>query len=117
VEVNAVRPALLRIITQEATTPGPRLDHIFNRYIDPVREFGADLLARLQAAGQVRTDSVSLLYFLMTHGAGGPLALPGLAERFGDAVDPDDPEVVHRHAVQATSIIFDGLIGGSSDKY
>jgi AcrR family transcriptional regulator len=110
IEVNAVRPALLRIITQEATTPGPRLDHLFNRYIDPVREFGSDLLARLAATGQVRTDSVSLLYFLMTHGAGGPLALPGLAERFGDAIDPSDPDAVHRHAVEATAVIFDGLV-------
>jgi AcrR family transcriptional regulator len=113
IEVNAARPALLRIITQEATTPGPRLDHLFNRYIDPVREFGSDLLARLAATGQVRSDSVSLLYFLMTHGAGGPLALPGLAQRFGDGVDPDDPEAVHRHAVEATSVIFDGLIAGA----
>lgn len=110
VEANARRPALLRIINQEATADGPRLDHLFDRYIDPVRAYGADLLGRLEAAGRVRTGSVSLIYFLMTHGAGGPLALPGLAQRFGEAVDPDDAAAVHRHALAATAVIFDGLL-------
>jgi AcrR family transcriptional regulator len=115
IEVNAKRPALLRIINQEASAPGPRLDHLYNNFIDPVREFGADLLSRLQASGRVRTNSVSLVYFLMTHGAGGPLALPGLAARFGYAIDPTDEEAVHRHALEATAVIFDGLIDVSSD--
>ena len=110
VEANARRPALLRIIAQEAAADGPRLDHLFTHYIDPVRQFGADLLARLSADGRVRTDSVALVYFLMTHGAGGPISLPGLAARFGEAVDPDDPEAVHRHALAATAVIFDGLL-------
>ena len=110
IEANAARPALLRIIHREASAPGPRLDHLFTHYIEPVRQFGADLLARLRAAGRIRTDSVALVYFLMTHGAGGPLALPGLADRFGEAVDPADPEAVHRHAVEAAAVIFDGLV-------
>jgi len=110
IEANATRPALLRIIQQEAIAPGPRLDHLFTRYIDPVRIFGADLLARLRERGEVRSSSVSLLYFLMTHGGGGPLALPALAARFGDAVDPSDPAAVRRHAEAATAVIFDGLV-------
>lgn len=110
IEANARRPALLRIINQEAALDGPRLDHLFTRYIDPVRAYGADLLARLEASGRVRTGSVSLVYFLMTHGAGGPLSLPGLAARFGEAVDPEDPEAVRRHAERAAAVIFDGLL-------
>jgi AcrR family transcriptional regulator len=110
IEANARRPALLRIIIQEATANGPRLDHLFARYIDPVRRFGDELLARLEADGRVRTGSAALVYFLMTHGAGGPLALPGLAQRFGLVVDPDDAEAVHRHAVAAADVLFDGLL-------
>jgi TetR/AcrR family transcriptional regulator len=110
IEANAARPALLRLINQEATAPGPRLDHLFERYIEPVRQFGQELLDRLRAEGRVRTDSVALVYFLMTHGAGGPMALPALSERFGAAVDPDDPEAVHRHAVEAAAVLFDGLV-------
>ena len=120
IEANAARPALLRIIAREAVGAGPRFDYLFEHYIDPVRVFGADLLGRLEAAGEVRTGSVSLVYFFMTHGAGGPLALPALADRFGDAVDPDDPEAVHRHAVEAAGVLFDGLItrrGEAPTKY
>lgn len=116
IEANAARPALLRIISQEAIAPGPRLDHLFDNYIDPVRAFGDELLGRLRAAGQVRTDSVSLVYFLMTHGGGGPLALPGLAARFGSALDPADADAVRRHAAEATAVIFDGLTTSNDDR-
>ncbi len=109
-EANAARPALLRIIQQEAIAPGPRFDYLFEHYIDPVRVFGADLLARLRASGRLRTDSVALMYFFMTHGAGGPLTLPAMAERFGSTVDPTDPEAVRRHAQEAVDLLFDGLL-------
>jgi AcrR family transcriptional regulator len=105
IEANARRPALLQIINQEATSPGPRLDHIFSQYIEPVREFGTDLLRRLEADGKVRSANASVLYFLMTHGAGGPYALAGLAQHFGT-----DLSDVRAHAEEVTSIIFDGLL-------
>lgn len=105
IEANARRPALLQIINQEATSPGPRLEHLYAHYIGPVREFGAELLGRLHAGGRVRTANVDLLYFLMTHGAGGPYALPGLAQHF-HAVPTD----VRAHAEQVTAILFDGLL-------
>lgn len=104
VEANATNPALLRIINQEAATPGPRLDHLFDAYIGPVQVFGQSLLDELHAAGRVRTRDVGLVYFLMMNGAGGPLALPALAERFGSAVT--DP---HAHAVAAVEVLFEGL--------
>ena len=110
VAANATRPSLLRIINQEAASPGPRLDFLFERYIEPVRQFGATVLADLQASGQVRTSSVALMYFLMTHGAGGPLSLGALAERFGETVDPDDPEAVRRYSEEAVEVLFEGLL-------
>jgi TetR/AcrR family transcriptional regulator len=109
VEANAARPALSRIIAQEAAAPGPRFDHLFS-YIDPIRVLGADLMGRLREAGQLRTDSVTLVYFFMTHGAGGALALPALAERLGGAVDPHDPKAVRDHAQAAVDVLFDGLV-------
>jgi AcrR family transcriptional regulator len=112
VELNARNPSLLRIIGREAVTPGPRFDHLFDNHIAPVRDFGADLLARLKDTGEVRTASVGLMYFFMTHGAGGPLALPALAERFGSSVDPDDDAAVRAHALAATDLLFDGLTSG-----
>jgi TetR/AcrR family transcriptional regulator len=58
VEANAARPALLRIINHEAGVGGPRLNYLFDRYIEPVRQFGEKILAQLHAAGQVRTKWV-----------------------------------------------------------
>jgi hypothetical protein len=74
-----------------------------------VRALSQTALDALHRKGLIRTRSVSLMYFLMTHGAGGPLALPALAARFGARVDPSDPEAVHRHALEAADIIFDGV--------
>ena len=38
IEANAARPTLLRITNREATSPGPRLDYLYDRYIEPVRQ-------------------------------------------------------------------------------
>lgn len=110
IETNARRPALLRIINQEAARPGPRLDHIFTSYIEPVRRFGEDVLRSLSQRGEIHDASVSLFYFFMTHGAGAPFALPSLAERFGTTVDPDDDDAIRRHAQAAADLLFDGLV-------
>ena len=110
VEANAERPALLRIINQEAASPGPRLDYLFDAYIEPVREFGASVLEGLRREGRVRSDSVSLLYFLMVHGIGGLFSLPGLADRFGEdpmRLTPDDRRA---RVVAAVDVLFDGLV-------
>ncbi|MDQ2648159.1 MAG: TetR/AcrR family transcriptional regulator [Actinomycetota bacterium] len=115
IEANARRPALLQVISREAVSPGPRLDHIFDTFIAPVRDFGDDLLRRLRAEGKVRNDSVSILYFLMTHGGGGAAALPGLAARLGAPVDPSDDAAIRAHAAAVTEIIFDGLGVGRRD--
>jgi AcrR family transcriptional regulator len=87
VEVSAARPALLRILQREAASAGPRFDHLVEQYVDPLRVFGADLMARLRSSGRLRTDSVALMYFFMTHGAGGPVMLPAMAARFGYEVE------------------------------
>ena len=109
IEVNAQRPALLRIVNSEAVIGGARLEHLFREYIEPVRRYGEAVLAKLEARGEVRTASVGLIYFLMASGAGGPIVFPGLAERFGVGLDPSDPEAVHRLAVETVDVLFDGI--------
>ena len=104
------RPALLQIIAQEATLPGERLEYLFDNYIEPVGQLGTSLLDQFGAEGKVRTSSVSLVYFLLTHGAGGAFALPALAARFGDAVDPTDVGAVRAHAEHAVDVLFHGLV-------
>src|SRR5688572_10565737 len=58
----SMRPALLRLVNTEATTPGPRLDHLHDRYIQPVCAFLESLLDRLVAEGRIRPMTVSTLY-------------------------------------------------------
>jgi len=109
VEANAARPSLLRIINQEAVSPGPRFDYLFDHYIEPVRLAGEVFLTDLYARGEVTTTAVDLVYFFMIHGAGGPTAFPALADRFAAAVAPDDPVAVRRHAIDAVDLLIEGL--------
>lgn len=110
VEANTARPALMRIINQEATAAGPRLDHLFDNYIAPVRQFGDELLDRLMADGQLRSNSTSIVYFLMTQGAAGVAILPALAQKFGSELDPNDRDAIRAHAEMVVAIIFEGLV-------
>ena len=67
----AERPALPRIINQEATRPGPRLDHIYERYIGPSSKAVQAALDHLHAKGKARRVPPAAFYFLITHGAVG----------------------------------------------
>jgi AcrR family transcriptional regulator len=110
IEASAGHPALLRVINQEATTPGPRLDYLFRQFIEPIRLFGDSVLAPLSERGLARATPASLFYFLLVHGAGGPFALSPLAQHFGETVDPSDPVAVREHAERVVEILFDGLL-------
>jgi AcrR family transcriptional regulator len=110
IEINALHPSLLQIINQEASRPGPRLDYLFKNYIKPVRDFGAAWLQRLTREGRIAPISVTLLYFLMTHGAGGLFALPALTKRLRRGVATPANESIRVQAENAVNIIFEGLL-------
>jgi TetR/AcrR family transcriptional regulator len=106
-EITAGSPALAKIITQEATTGGPRLDYMFDRYIWPVTKAVGRFLAKLESEGRVRHLDAGTWHFLVVHGAGGPLALRALAERFGSA--PKTDEDVHRYATDVVEVLLSGI--------
>jgi TetR/AcrR family transcriptional regulator len=110
IEINALHPSLLQIINQEASQPGPRLDYLFETYIKPVRDFGEVWLTRLAEEERIRPVSVSLLYFLMTHGAGGMFALPALTKRLGKGVKHESSVSIQEQAQRAVNLFFDGLL-------
>ena len=110
IEINALHPSLLQIINQEASQPGPRLDYLFKTYIKPVRDFGDSWLKRLADEGRINPVSVTLLYFLMTHGAGGMFAFPALTKRLRRGVANKNKESIRDQAESAVKIIFDGLL-------
>ena len=110
IEINALHPSLLQIINQEASQPGPRLDYLFGTYIKPIRDFGESWLTRLADEGQISPVSVTLMYFLMTHGAGGMFALPALAQRIGSGVGQQRDATIEEQAQSVVNILFDGLL-------
>lgn len=110
IEINALHPSLLQIINQESSRPGPRLNYLFKTYIRPVRDFGATWLGRLADEGRINPVSVTLLYFLMTHGAGGLFALPALTKRLRRGGADKSSTSIRAQAERAVEILFDGLL-------
>jgi AcrR family transcriptional regulator len=110
IEMTAANPSLLQIINQEASQPGPRLDYLFEAFIKPASEFLEVWLDKLVAEGRVTKTSVAVLYFLVTHGAGGLFALPALAKQFSAFIPEKDADNVHAQAELVVSILFDGIL-------
>ncbi|MFT4615152.1 MAG: AcrR family transcriptional regulator [Bacteroidia bacterium] len=110
IEINALHPSLVQIINQEANHPGTRLDYLFDTYIQPVRDFGDAWLTRLAEEGKIAPVSVTLMYFLMTHGAGGLFAMPALTKRLSAGTTGYNPRSVRAQVEDAVSVLFDGLI-------
>lgn len=107
VEATAQRPALIRIINQEAASPGPRLDHIMERFVGPAHAVADAVLRDLERAGRAHPVPPATLHFLIGHGAGGLVSLPALAAGFADP--PVDPVAAARDAVD---IVLRGIIIG-----
>ncbi|MEH6568694.1 MAG: TetR/AcrR family transcriptional regulator [Halioglobus sp.] len=110
IEINALHPSLLQIINQEASHPGPRFDYLYEKYIQPVRDFGDVWLTRLTDEGRIAPVSVTLVYFLMTHGAGGMFALPALSKRLSSGTKGYNPLTIRAQVDNAVRVIFDGVI-------
>ena len=110
IEINALHPWLLQILNQEASRPGPRFEYIYDTYIEPVREFGEGWLNHLVEEGRIEPISVTLLYFLMSHGAGGVFALPALTTRLTSEADRATASTVREQAERTVSVLFDGLV-------
>jgi TetR/AcrR family transcriptional regulator len=105
VEVTADRPALIRIINHEAARPGGRLDHVYDYYIRPAHEVADVVLRDLYADGRARRVSPATLHFLVGHGAGGIVSLPGLAGRF-----PGDHGTLTDQAREAVDVVLRGIV-------
>ena len=53
---------------------------------------------------------MTLLYFMMTHGAGGVFALPALTARLTAGVKGHNPRTVRAQVENAVDVLFDGLV-------
>ena len=115
VEATAERPALIRIINAEAARPSGRLDHVYERYIRPAHQVADTVLRELHHAGRARWVSPAVLHFLVGHGAGGIVSLPGLAEQFPADVPTQELPADGRRATlteqarEAVEVVLRGL--------
>ena len=102
---TVAKPALARIIHQEAARPGPRFDYMFGTYMLPIQQVVGQALEDLQKEGVVRPGPVSLAFlFTTTWGLGGLVASRAVAESVVGA------EVDLMVAAELTvDVIIDGL--------
>lgn len=105
VELTAQRPALIRIINYEAMHPGPRLDYLYTRYLQPAHDVADAALRLLEEQGRAIRIPAATLHFLIGHGAGGLASLPVLAGRF----NPHDPDPVTQ-AIDAVDLVLRGIL-------
>ena len=48
-------------------------------------------------------------YFLLTHGAAGPVVLAPLAGQFGPSVSADEPDALHAYAEAVADLLIHGI--------
>lgn len=114
VMVFASHPAVLKILNYEAVRPGPRLDYLFQRHVGPVAIGVEKNLEVLQRCGLARPVPWAGFYFLVIHGAAGPLTLSPLAEHFGHRVSADDPVALRAYAEAIAELLVSGIALDSS---
>jgi AcrR family transcriptional regulator len=87
-EATLDKPALARIIQQEASRPGPRFDYIFGTYIAPLQVRTTQSLVELQESGQARPGPIDLVWFFgVAWGIGGLASSHRLANDAGRSND------------------------------
>ncbi len=109
VEVTARSPALMRVVNQEGVTPGPRLDHIYDRYIEPAMGLVEAIFDRLADDGRMHPVPRSVFYFLVATGAAGPMTWPALAARFADAPATRRPADLRAYAEGVVDLVLGGM--------
>lgn len=105
---SADHPELTAIMNAEGVAPSPRLDYIYDRYIEPSTAPVGALLAHLAEQGAIRPIPLRTFHVLVTSGGAAPFSLVALAERF-DPHSPLEPEEVERHAALVADVIIGGL--------
>lgn len=107
VRATMKRPALVRIIQQEASRPGPRFSYMFERYIGPIQTtLVAEVLRSLQEQGRIRDGDVQTVYFfLTTWGLGGLASVPLDSVQLGGT--ETDREAL---AALAVDVLIDGIM-------
>ncbi len=85
VDFSASQPELGMFISNEATVPGPRIDFIVEHLVRPAVALFDPLIKAGIEQGHVAKGDPKILYFMLVHAIGMPLAFPGLINQFPGA--------------------------------
>jgi AcrR family transcriptional regulator len=107
--VTARFPANGHIIVREGALGGPRLDYLFERYVEPNLAPWRALVRRGQRERRIRADfDIRTLFFLLTDGGAGPYTSQALARRIGGP-DPLRQEAIRAHAEVVADVLIRGI--------
>jgi TetR/AcrR family transcriptional regulator len=106
---SAAHPEVLRIMNHEGAIDGPRVRFVMDRFVNPLRPGVERLLARLVAAGRIRSVPYATLHFLTVVGGGALYAYPIEATLLGAPSRPD-AEDIRRHAEAVADVLISGVM-------
>jgi len=107
VTVAARLPALPRLLAGESNWVAPRLDYLFDRYLEPITNLARRLLARAEAAGAAPMDARSFLLFVGI-GSMSLFSHASIARKLGGP-DPFSEEAIQTHADTVVSLVMHGM--------
>jgi TetR/AcrR family transcriptional regulator len=104
-QANVAAPDLPRILQYESMRGGPRLDHVVQHYLVPVREAVAPLVQRLVEEGRVRPLPLDVMVYAVVAMNSVNAEVP-FVSLLGDTF-ADDPGAFAR---MLSDILLDGLV-------
>jgi TetR/AcrR family transcriptional regulator len=107
-EVHARHPEILRLVTVEGATAGPRLDYLFDAHVRPLYARLTNPLKPLIDQGVLSPIDVRSVHFLLAHGGTAPFSLAPFA-RMLDPIDPCEQAAITHHAEFVADIIVTGI--------
>lgn len=106
VAFSARNPQLHRIILQESTADGPRMDYLV-RHVRPIYDATVALFDELRRQGAVADIPSTHLYYILT-GAGPTMFVLGPECQRLSGLDPTSDAVIDTHADAVCRLLFGG---------
>ena len=101
------RPHIGRLMNNEGLVESPRLDHIFQRFVEPAMRVTTSLMDRLAAEGRIVKVSERVIFFMLVQGGSMPFTMAGMAGRFDRVNGRVDPGAL---ADEVADFLVRGLI-------
>lgn len=108
VEFSARNPQLHRIIMQESTQPGPRLDWLVDAHVRPLYATAVEIFERLRGGAPLAAAAAAHLYYLLI-GAGATVFVMALECEHLTGVDPFASDFVTAHADLVVEMIVSSI--------